>query len=71
MEKTLKWTGTGICILCMLATSLQIHPINIILGVVGNGLWTTAGVVSRDTPLWVSSAISTAIFIGGVIYNLL
>jgi hypothetical protein len=67
MEKALKWIGTGIGIVGMILTAMNVYPLNIVLASISGGCWTAAGVISHDAPLWFSSAITTAIFSAGTL----
>lgn len=66
--RVLKWLATALCVMCMLLTAVNLYPVNVLFGVLGNWLWMVAGWKAKDTPLWVSSAISTSIFAGGLLY---
>lgn len=71
MEKTLKWVGMIVCVLCMLATSFNVNPTNVYLGVLGNSIWAFAGWISSDLPLTVTSIVSTGIFVLGIVISIL
>lgn len=70
--KRLKWTGTILCLLGILFTSLNIYPLNILIGFIGSGLWALAGYAEDDTPLFVVEIVATIFYAGGItlyVYN--
>ena len=64
---SLKWHGTLLCLAGIALTSFNIYPLNIIFGLVGSGLWTTAGYVQDDAPLVVVEAVATGLYAVGLI----
>jgi hypothetical protein len=48
-------------------TSFNIYPINIILSLIGSALWTWAGWVQKDTPLFLVEAVAVVCYVAGVI----
>jgi hypothetical protein len=65
--KTLKWWGTGLCLVGIALTSINIYPLNIVFGFIGSGLWTLAGYLQRDTPLFLVEFVATIIYAFGII----
>jgi hypothetical protein len=63
----IKWTGTGLCLVGIGLTSFNIYPANIVLGLVGSGLWAVAGWLQRDRPLVLVEAAAVAMYAAGVI----
>jgi hypothetical protein len=63
----LKWTGTILCLLGILLTSLNIYPLNIFIGFVGSGLWALAGYMQDDTPLFVVEIVATVFYLAGIV----
>jgi hypothetical protein len=64
---SLKWCGTTLCLVGIALTSFNIYPLNIVLGLIGSGLWTTAGYVQDDAPLVVVEAVATGLYAIGLI----
>jgi len=68
----LKWTGTVLCLLGILLTSLNIYPLNIFIGFVGSGLWAYAGYEQDDFALFTVEIVAVALYLAGIvlyIYN--
>lgn len=68
----LKWTGTALCLLGILLTSLNIYPLNIFIGFVGSGLWAYAGYEQDDFALFTVEIVAVALYLAGIvlyIYN--
>jgi len=63
----LKWWGTGLCLVGIALTSFNIFPLNIIFGFIGSGLWTLAGYLQRDTPLFLVEFVATIMYAFGII----
>jgi hypothetical protein len=64
---SLKWCGTTLCLIGIALTSFNIYPLNIVLGLIGSGLWTTAGYMQDDAPLVVVEAVATGLYAVGLI----
>ena len=56
-----------LCLAGIALTSFNIYPLNIIFGLIGSGLWTTAGYVQDDAPLVVVEAVATGLYAVGLI----
>jgi len=68
----LKWTGTLLCLLGILLTSINIYPLNILIGMIGSGLWTYAGYEQDDMALFTVEIVAVAFYLAGIvlyIYN--
>jgi hypothetical protein len=65
--KSIKWAGTGLCLAGIGLTSFNIYPANIVLGLVGSGLWAVAGWLQRDAPLVLVEAAAVALYAAGLI----
>ena len=65
--KGIKWVGTLLCLTGICLTSFNVYPINIILSVIGSMLWTWAGWVQRDIPLFLVEAVAVGIYLAGII----
>ena len=70
--QTLKWTGTGLCLVGILLTSFNIYPLNIIVGFIGSSIWAMAGYAQDDNPLLVVELVAALFYLAGIvlfIYN--
>ena len=63
----LKWTGTTLCLLGIFLTSLNVYPLNILIGFIGSGLWAAAGYAQDDTPLFVVEIVAVAFYFVGIV----
>ena len=63
----LKWSGTVLCLIGIALTSFNIYPANIFFGLIGSILWTIAGFLQQDAPLFLVEAVAVIIYITGVI----
>jgi len=63
----IKWLGTILCLTGIGLTSFNIYPINIILSLIGSVLWTLAGWIQKDIPLFLVEAVAVLFYIAGVI----
>lgn len=63
----LKWLGTILCLVGIALTSFNIYPANIFFGMIGSGLWTLAGILQNDAPLVLVEAVSTVLYLFGII----
>jgi hypothetical protein len=66
----LKWTGTILCLFGILLTSLNIYPLNILIGFIGSGLWALAGYMQDDTPLFVVEIVAVVFYFSGIVLYL-
>jgi hypothetical protein len=64
---TIKWYGTLLCLIGIALTSINIYPLNIVFGFVGSGLWTLAGYLQRDTPLFLVEFVATIMYAFGIV----
>ena len=69
--KGIKWAGTFLCLTGIALTSFNIYPINIVLSLIGSALWTWAGWVQKDMPLFLVEFVAVAMYAAGVITLLL
>ena len=65
--KTLKWTGTSLCLLGILLTALNIYPANILIGFIGSGLWAAVGYDQDDMPLFTVEIVAVAFYFAGIV----
>ena len=63
----IKWLGTILCLLGIALTSFNIYPLNIFLSLVGSALWTLAGFLQQDKPLFLVEFVAVIIYFMGVI----
>lgn len=63
----IKWLGTILCLFGIALTSFNIYPLNILLGFIGSALWTLAGFLQRDPPLFLVEAVAVIIYFAGLI----
>lgn len=66
----IKWAGTILCLAGIGLTSFNIYPLNIVLSLVGSALWTAAGVIQRDMPLFLVEAVAVGFYLAGMIHYL-
>jgi hypothetical protein len=63
----IKWSGTILCLLGIALTSFNIYPLNIYLSLVGSALWTYAGYLQKDKPLFLVEFVAVLMYISGVV----
>lgn len=63
----LRWTGTGLCLIGIALTSLNIYPLNLLFGLIGSLLWTIQGYLYRDYALLIVEAVAVAIYFAGLV----
>jgi hypothetical protein len=63
----IKWLGTILCLIGIGLTSFNIYPWNIFLSLVGSALWTLAGFLQQDVPLFLVEIVAVVFYILGVI----
>ena len=63
----IKWLGTILCLCGIFLTSFNVYPLNIVLSLIGSTLWTVAGYIQRDTPLFLVEAVAVAFYLAGMI----
>lgn len=62
-----KWLGTILCLIGIGLTSFNIYPANIIFSLIGSGLWTLAGFLQRDPPLFLVELVAVLFYLAGFI----
>lgn len=62
-----KWIGTGLCLVGIALTSLNIYPLNLLFGLIGSFLWTVEGLVAKDYALFTVEAVAVAMYLGGLV----
>jgi hypothetical protein len=63
----IKWLGTILCLCGIFLTSFNVYPLNIVLSIIGSTLWTAAGIIQRDTPLFIVEAVAVTFYLAGLI----
>lgn len=63
----IKWLGTILCLVGICLTSFNVYPLNVFFSLVGSALWTLAGFLQRDVPLFLVEAVAVGIYLAGVI----
>lgn len=63
----IKWLGTILCLCGIFLTSFNIYPLNIVLSLIGSTLWTVAGIIQRDAPLFLVEAVAVVFYMAGMI----
>ena len=63
----IKWLGTILCLTGIALTSFNIYPANVFFSLLGSSLWTLAGFLQRDPPLFLVEAVAVTIYFAGVI----
>lgn len=64
----IKWAGTILCLIGIGLTSFNIYPVNIVLSLVGSALWTAAGIIQRDMPLFLVEAVAVGFYLAGLVH---
>ena len=65
--KTLKWSGTLLCLFGILLTALNIYPANIVIGFLGSTLWAIAGFTQDDMALFTVEIVAVAFYFAGIV----
>ena len=63
----IKWLGTILCLMGIALTSYNIYPLNIVLSLVGSALWTFAGFIQQDPPLFLVEAVAVVLYFTGLV----
>lgn len=63
----IKWLGTILCLMGIALTSYNIYPLNIILSLIGSALWTIAGFLQQDPPLFLVEAVAVVLYFTGLV----
>jgi hypothetical protein len=63
----IKWLGTILCLCGIFLTSFNIYPLNIVLSIIGSTLWTIAGIIQRDAPLFLVEVVAVLFYLAGII----
>jgi hypothetical protein len=65
--KTLKWSGTLLCLFGILLTALNIYPANIVIGFIGSLFWAIAGFAQDDMALFTVEIVAVAFYFAGIV----
>ena len=63
----IKWLGTILCLMGIGLTSFNVYPLNIFLSLFGSALWTLAGFLQQDKPLFLVEAVAVIFYAMGAI----
>lgn len=63
----LKWVGTACVILAATCRAFELHTADLILSILGAGIWGYAAVKMKDNPLLVVNGFIVAILLFGVL----
>tara|TARA_E500000178_G_C16958363_1_gene724794 strand:- start:524 stop:757 length:234 start_codon:yes stop_codon:yes gene_type:complete len=61
----LEWSSTGILLLGVYLTSINIYPLNVYVSLVGNVGWLTVGVIWKKWSLFTVQAVICGIYVFG------
>ena len=62
----MKWIGTGLCLIGIALTSLNIYPLNLVFGLIGSFIWTVEGLSSKDYALFTVEAVAVLMYMAGL-----
>jgi hypothetical protein len=65
--ETIKWIGTICVIIAATCRAFEFHTADLLISIVGAGLWGYASIVMKDKALFVVNAFVVCILIVGVI----
>ena len=65
--ETIKWIGTVCVIIAASCRAFEFHTADLLISIVGAGLWGYASIVMKDKALFVVNAFIVSILIVGVI----
>jgi hypothetical protein len=63
----MKWLGTTFCLIGIALTSFNVYPLNLFFGLIGSVLWTLAGILQRDAPLFLVEFVAVLLYLVGFI----
>ena len=63
----LKWSGTILCLIGIALTSVNIYPLNILVGFIGSLCWAIAGYIQDDDALLVVEAVAVILYFMGIL----
>jgi hypothetical protein len=62
-----KWLGTILCLIGICLTSFNFYPLNVWFSLIGSALWTLAGYLQRDVPLFLVEVVAVVMYLAGLI----
>jgi len=62
-----KWIGTLLCLLGILLTSINIYPLNILIGCIGSAMWAYKGYEQDDMALFTVEIVAVALYFSGIV----
>jgi hypothetical protein len=65
--EAIKWLGTICVIIAASCRAFEFHAVDLILSILGAGLWAYVAVVAKDKALFVVNAFIVSILVVGVI----
>lgn len=65
--ETLKWIGTACVIVAATCRAFEFHMADLLISILGAGLWGYAAIVMKDKPLFVVNVFVVSILLVGVI----
>lgn len=68
MLEILKWIGTACVIIAAGCRALEFHTADLLISILGAGLWGYASIVMRDKPLFIVNAFIVLILVLGIIF---
>jgi len=63
----IKWLGTTFCLVGIALTSFNVYPLNLFFGLIGSALWTLAGILQQDAPLFLVEFVAVILYLVGFI----
>lgn len=63
----IKWSGTILCLIGIGLTSFNYYPENILFSLVGSALWTVAGLLQKDKPLFLVELVAVLCYTAGIV----
>lgn len=67
--KILEWASTGILIIGILLTAINIYPLNVYIQLIGNAGWALVAYIWRSWSLLVIQFVACLIYIFGLVYH--
>jgi hypothetical protein len=67
LEKIVEWLATGLFLISVLLTSLNIYPLNIFVALAANILWLWLGFIWKKWSLIIVEAVVVVIYLVGTI----
>lgn len=68
MLEAIKWFGTICVIIAAGCRALEFHTADLLISILGAGLWGYASIVMKDKPLFIVNAFIVTILLLGIIF---